>query len=162
MLRSSDWLPARNEKSAPRPSKKKSSQQSLSVPSLPQHPEGPGGRRAAIPGVLLHGFDPGLELFVDLVLLLQLTLRLLPQAVQPLDLLFCFIYLPLQGLHLQAELGRKPSALGNPLWKSVGCWQCPGPSAAAILTRDRCPDKNIVTTGLSWGLNECVTLSKRS
>lgn len=100
MLRSSDWLPARNEK--PRPLSRKISSAEPVCPLAAPASRGARGRRAAIPGVLLHGFDPRLELFVDLVLLLQLALRLLPQAVQSLDFLFCFIHLPLQGLHLQA------------------------------------------------------------
>lgn len=55
-----------------------------------------------IPRVLLQGFDPGLELFIDLMLFLQLTLGFLPQAVQSLNFLFGFIHLPLQSLHPQA------------------------------------------------------------
>lgn len=61
-----------------------------------------GSEEQPIPGVLLQGFDPGLELFIDLMLFLQLTLGLLPQAIQTLNFLFCFIHLPLQSLHPQA------------------------------------------------------------
>ena len=41
-------------------------------------PMEPGAEEQPIPGVLLQGFEPGLELFIDLMLLLQLTLGFLP------------------------------------------------------------------------------------
>lgn len=62
-----------------------------------------GAEEQPIPRVLLQGFDPGLELFIDLMLFLQLTLGFLPQGC-PVTLNFLFrrfIHLPSKAFTLR-------------------------------------------------------------
>lgn len=68
------------------------------------------GRALLLPRLFLHGFQAALELIVDLVLFLQLSLSFLPQPLQTLNLLLSLIHLSLQGLHLQVELRRQDGA----------------------------------------------------